>query len=84
MSVSSYHMSTHTQRTATEVATLLGKSEVMQASRHGRSQELRELTGQMRQLHSNFESRFAGRKKLLEATIQFYRVAAEVGVALLV
>ena len=71
-------LSSFSQRTATEVTTLLGKSETMQASGHTHSQELRELTSELRSLHSNFESRFVGRKKLLEATIQFYKGASEV------
>ena len=53
----------------------------MQSACHPLSQQLREMTSQMQSLHSDFETRFADRKKLLESMIEFFSVAQEVGVA---
>lgn len=54
----------------------------MQASGHPSSQQLREITSQLQTLHSDFETRFADRKKLLESMIEFFSVAQEVGVVI--
>lgn len=69
------------QRTAAEVSTLLSRSESMQAGGHPASPKLKEVTAELQALHSDFESRFSSRKRLLESTIDFYKVAQEVGVA---
>ncbi len=68
------------QRTASEVSSLLERSEGMLDASHPRSQQLREITSDIRALHTNFETRFASRAELLQSTIEFYRVAQEVGV----
>lgn len=50
----------------------------MQATGHPSTSQLREATNELQALHSDFETRFANRKKLLESTIEFYSVAQEV------
>lgn len=70
-----------TQRTATEVTSLLQRSEEMLAAGHPNSQQLRDTTADIRTLHSNFETRFINRAKLLRSTMEFYRDTQEVGVA---
>ncbi len=47
---------------------------------HPNAAEIRDLTSDLRSLHTHFESRFEERKKLLESTFDFYNVSYEVGV----
>lgn len=49
---------------------------------HPRASEIREVTSDLQRLHTNFQTRFEERKKLIESTIDFYHGAQEVGVTI--
>ena len=68
------------QRTAEEVESLLSQSEEMLANNHFASSELREMAWELRNLHSDVQSRLELRQKALGDAVTFYQNAEQVSI----